>query len=168
MIMTRGKKLSNARSTSIKKKFPGVYREQRGTLTHTAKALGVPSTTLIDILAHDPELQAIRREIDHEIDEEVHKRLLGIALGSEKGHPTASIFWLKARAGWVDRQVVEHKGKLDYVPAPSEDSESAPAWGSHLRVVSPPPPPDPGTPEHEEGPADRKISNGIKGVSDDD
>ena len=29
------------------------------------------------------------------------------------GNTTAAIFWLKARAGWKDKQVIEHTGKLE-------------------------------------------------------
>ena len=32
---------------------------------------------------------------------------------AKSGNTAAAIFWLKCRAGWVDKQAIEHSGKLE-------------------------------------------------------
>ena len=150
--------LPQAESTVLKKRFPAVYSDNRGLLTRTAEALGISLGTLETWLAQDEALQAQRRAIDKELDEAVQDRLYDMALGAGKGGSAAApIFWLKARAGWRDRQEITHKG-LDFgggLAGANEDqgTDDAGEVNGLLRVIAGDrgAPPDPAPPDEPDG-----------------
>jgi len=144
----REKKGSCPSVPALKKMFPGVYRENDGVLSHTAKALGCSIRWLGRLLENDDELAQIRKEIDDEIDGVIQRRLYNIARGTETGHPTASIFWLKARQNWKDRQEVTHSGYVDFGEPPKEEQEPK---RPTLAIVNGGGPPDPHPPEDDDG-----------------
>jgi len=129
--------------SALKKKFPEAYRASGGVLVHTAPAMGCSFSYLEKLVANNEEFAQMRRSIDNEIDGLVQNRLLNIALGKETGHPTASIFWLKARAGWKDRQEVSHTGNIDFSES-SIPEAAQPSKRPALALISGGAPAEPG------------------------
>lgn len=68
-------------------------------------------------------------EGDEALIGKVASRLYREAMDGEgKTAVTAAIFVMKARAGWSDRQVVEHKGDVPFVIVGEPEAASADDW----------------------------------------
>ena len=101
--------ITPARRASIKKAFPDEYLRQDGHLVNTAKALGTSWTTLAGIIKDEPALQEAQAEVDQAFIEDAAGYVRRLATGKERGNVGPSAFYLKARAGWTDRQEITHK-----------------------------------------------------------
>lgn len=102
-------------------RFAKAYRACNKNLTATAKFLKVNRRSLADAFDADEtgELAAQREEIDCEDHDQVMTTLRSMARGEAKATSAqvgACMAWLKSFAGVSDRQVVEHRGRVEYVP----------------------------------------------------
>ena len=74
------------------------------TLEQTSELIGIDTATLVKHYKKDLENSAAHLNFN------VSQNLYRLAMGSDRAAVTASMFWLKCRAGWREVQRVEHTG----------------------------------------------------------
>ena len=86
--------------------------EQRGMVKAFA-AYGVQQDEIAKYLEIDPKTlrKYFRRELDTGSIEATSKVAQSLYKAATSGNVGAAIFWMKARAGWREKQVVEHTGE---------------------------------------------------------
>lgn len=100
-------------STYVPGKAYQFSEEQRQKVKAFA-AVGVPQTQIAMVLRIDEKTlrKHFREELEvgaAEANAQVGGRLFKLAM---EGNPIACIFWMKARAGWVDRREVNHNHNI--------------------------------------------------------
>jgi hypothetical protein len=134
-------------------------REQRK-MVEAMTGFGIPQEAIAKVVGiSEPTLRKhFEREISDGVtiaNSKVAEFLWKYATGAHgKGSEavTAAIFWMKSRAGWLDRVSVEHTGRngKDLIPPPPDPSKVALALLSILRGAEAPqdePTPDSRLPE---------------------
>lgn len=86
--------------------------KQRGIVKAFA-AYGVQQDEIAKYLEIDPKTlrKHFRRELDTGSTEATSKVAQSLFSAATSGNVAAAIFWMKARAGWREKQVVEHTGQ---------------------------------------------------------
>ena len=88
--------------------------EEQRRVVKTMAAYGIPQDAIAKVVqCSEPTL---RRAYRHELDTAVHEANARVAQclyqqATTPGNVAASIFWLKARAGWREKQAVEIQGQ---------------------------------------------------------
>lgn len=91
-------------------------KEEPCTITGLALALDTTRETLLDYQNnYEQEYSDVVRKAKQRVQNNAEKWLF-----SGK-HPTGAIFWLKANAGWVDKQVHEVSGSLEFAIKKPDD-----------------------------------------------
>lgn len=90
--------------------------EETRRLVRTLTAFGIPQESIASEVGIDP--KTLRKHYKAEVSLGAHQANAKVAgslfkAATEDGNVTAQIFWLKSRAGWTERQVVETTNKSD-------------------------------------------------------
>lgn len=139
-----------------------------GILYTACQKIGLEYSTAKRWMTEDAALAA---ELEHSREAtaaKIQAHVLKMATGEAPGGGTgAAAFWLKAQAGWTDRQTVEHKGSIAWDGAPEQEKPATSRQRNvALRVVSGMGAQPAGSPDKERGePPDTGAPDGTRGDS---
>lgn len=89
-----------------KVKFLQAYARNYGLLGEAAKVAGVSRQTILNWQNEDPQFAQDIKDIDKGVGEFVVGKLMDLIM---KGNTAATLFWIKCRLGWHEKQEVEVK-----------------------------------------------------------
>jgi len=134
MIMPETIPLNPAERTLAKAQFLSEYNDNHCQFMHACDTVGVTSTTIANWLIKDKAFDKAKKRCDELLNERVATRMVRVALGLESGNIVGAIFYLKCKAGWVDRQEISHKHEgfdappADLVRRRVDETSAAPSW----------------------------------------
>ena len=81
----------------------------------TLASVGTPQDQIAIVvgITKNTLLKHYRKELDVAMTMANAKVAQSLFQQATAGNTSAAIFWLKCRAGWVDKQSIEHSGKLE-------------------------------------------------------
>lgn len=90
---------------------------------YQAAFLKIPLPTYEKFLKEHPEIRDRLRNVEAKVIGNVAKTAYNMAVSGE--NPSMTMFFLKSRAGWRDRQIIQHEGtvKLEDIVGPTFERE---------------------------------------------